>query len=137
MRTTKSIVTSLVLTLVVAAPALAQTSAKVIAVINKASWCSVCQKNGERAMSVFMNNKKDGAVQYVVNDLSNDDTKSKSAAMLKEVGLDKAMSEFNGTGMVYFFDASSKKLISKISIVESNDELVKAIENTMPSGCSK
>ena len=29
------------------------TNTKIIAVLNKADWCSVCKSNGERAMWIF------------------------------------------------------------------------------------
>lgn len=128
MKNVKTILSSVVFIMLVSVTAFAGNGSKVIAVINEASWCPTCQNNGERAQAAFMENNKDGAIQFVMNDLSNDETKAKSAAELKKVGLDKAMADKKGTGVAYFFDADSKKLINEISVAKSNDELAQALE---------
>jgi thiol-disulfide isomerase/thioredoxin len=130
MKTSKSIVISLMLVLLVSASAMAQSGSKVIAVVNKASWCPVCQKNGKRAMSVLMRNNQDGAVRFVFNNLSNKQTKQKSAETLKKLDLYKTMSKFKSTGVVYFFDAKNKSLISHISLARSNKKLAEALTNS-------
>jgi thiol-disulfide isomerase/thioredoxin len=128
MKNVKTILASVALVLLVSVSAFAGTGSKVIAVVNKAEWCPVCEKNGMRAMETFKENNKDMAIQFVGNDLTNDETKAKSAAELKKVGLDKAMADKNGTGVVYFFDANSKKLINQISVAKSNEELAEAMK---------
>ncbi len=127
MKTTKSIFASLVLILLVSVSAMAQSEAKVIAVVNHAEWCPACKNNGERAHAAFMENNKDGAVQFVVNNLTNDETKKASAEELKKVGLDKAMAPYTGTGVAYFFDAKTKVLINQVSVAKPNDELAQAL----------
>jgi len=127
MKNVKTIFASVVLIALVSISAFAGTGSKVIAVVNHASWCPACQNNGERAQAAFMENNKDGAIQFVVNDLSNDETKAKSLAELKKVGLDKAMSQRKGTGVAYFFDAGSKKLINEVSVAKPNEELAEAL----------
>jgi hypothetical protein len=127
MKNVKTIFASVVLIALVSVSAFAGTGSKVIAVVNHASWCPACQNNGERAQAAFMENNKDGAIQFVVNDLSTDETKAKSAAELKKVGLDKAMAENKGTGVAYFFDAESKKLINQVSVAKPNEELAEAL----------
>jgi hypothetical protein len=127
MKNVKTIFASVVLIALVSFTAFAGTGSKVIAVVNHASWCPACQNNGERAQAAFMENNKDGAIQFVVNDLSNDETKAKSAEELKKVGLDKAMAERKGTGVAYFFDAESKKLINEVSVAKPNEELAEAL----------
>jgi len=117
-----------VLIALVSFTAFAGTGSKVIAVVNHASWCPACQNNGERAQAAFMENNKDGAIQFVVNDLSTDESKAKSAAELKKVGLDKAMAQNKGTGVAYFFDAESKKLITQVSVAKPNEELAEALK---------
>lgn len=107
--------------------AIAQPSAKVIAVINHAEWCPTCKKHGERAKAAFMENNKDGAIQFVINDVTNDETKQASAKQLKELGLHEAMANNNATGVAYFFDADNKKLIKQISVASSNEELADAM----------
>ncbi len=128
MKNVKTIFASVVFIMLVSVTAFAGNGSKVIAVVNKAEWCPVCEKNGMRAMKTFKENNKDMAIQFVANDLTNDETKAKSAAELKKVGLDKAMADKKGTGVAYFFDADSKKLINKISVAKSNDELAQALE---------
>lgn len=103
--------------------AYAQNSTKIIAVVNSASWCSVCKVNGERAMGAFMNNNKDGAIQFIMNDISSAETTQKSAVEVKKVGLTKAMENYKASGVVYFFDAKTKKLITQITVANSNDEI--------------
>lgn len=56
---------------------------KVIALVNKASWCHVCQENGARfekeIMPMAMQNPN---VQIVMNDVSDNNTKAASLPML-------------------------------------------------------
>jgi thiol:disulfide interchange protein len=130
MKTVKTVLTSLTLIVLVlvSGSAMAKTNAKVIAVINKADWCPVCQNNGERAMSAFMANNKDMAIQFVANDLTNDETKKKSAEELNKLGLDKAIEPYTGTGVAYFFNSETKALISQVSVAKSNEELASALQ---------
>jgi thiol:disulfide interchange protein len=127
MKTTKSILASLALILLVSVSTMAQSQAKVIAVINKAEWCPTCQNNGERAMAAFMANNTDGAIQFVANDLTNEETKKKSAEELKKLGLDQAIAAYKGTGVAYFFNSESKALITQISVAKSDTELAEAL----------
>jgi len=124
---TKSVLTSLALVLFLSVSVMAQSEAKVIAVVNHADWCPVCKANGERAQAVFEANNTDGAIQFVVNNLTNDETKSSSLTELKSLGLDKAMAANNGTGLVYFFDADSKNPINNVSVAKSDQELAEAL----------
>lgn len=133
MKTTKSILVSLVLILFVSVSAFAQSNSKVIAVVNHADWCSACKNNGERAQAVFKANNADGTIQFVVNNLTNDETKAQSAETLKKLGLGKAMAEYKGTGVVYFFDANSKKLINNVSVAKSDQKIAQAL-STAKSG---
>ena len=127
MKNVKTILASVVLITLISFSSFAGPGSKVIAVVNHASWCSACQNNGERAQTTFMENNKDGAILFVVNDLSNEETKAKSAEELKKVGLNKAMAEYKGTGMAYFFDADSKKLITQVSVAKSNEEIAEVL----------
>lgn len=136
MKASKSILASLVLVLFLSVAAVAHPRAKVIAVINRASWCPVCQKNGKRAMSVLMGHNKNGAVQFVFNNLSNKKTIQKSNMRLRKLALYKKMSKFKNTGVVYFFNAKSKHLISHISLAKSNQELADAMSGAMTKAMS-
>ncbi len=101
-------------------------NAKVIALVNKASWCQVCQANGPRfekdIMPMAMANKD---VQIVMNDLSNDNTKAASLPMLEKAGIASFAEKNTGTGTLYFINAKSKKLISEVSLAQSDEEIKK------------
>ncbi len=127
MKTKMSFILSLAMILFLSVSSLAQSDSKVIAVINHAEWCSVCKNNGERAQAAFMESNKDGAILFIANDLTNEASKKKSAAALKEAGLDKVMAENQGTGTAYFFDAKTKKLITRISVAKTDQELADAV----------
>jgi len=129
MKTVKSILISAVLFLALSVSVSAQADAKVIAVVNKADWCSVCKANGDRAMAALMSNNKDMAVLFIGNNLTDENTKKKSAEELKKYGLDKEMEKHTGTGVAYFFDAKTKKLVSEISVAEPDNKLAEALVN--------
>lgn len=127
MKKLKSIFASMILALIVSGTLMAQSTPKVIGVINKADWCSVCKVNGERAMAAFMTNNEDGAILFVANDLTNDETKDKSAETLKQQGLNKAVASLKNTGVAYFFDSKTKALISQVSLSKSDKELAESL----------
>ncbi len=127
MKTIKKIVTSSILMLFVSVSLFAQSNAKILAVVNEAEWCPTCQHNGERAMKAFKENNKDGNFKFVMNNLTNDKTKAESGKELASLELTDAVAPYKGTGMVYFFDAKTKTLISKISIAKSDKELADAM----------
>ncbi|MBS3777029.1 MAG: hypothetical protein KGY70_17660, partial [Bacteroidales bacterium] len=126
MRTTKSIITSFILMFIFSMSVMAQSQHEVIAVINKADWCPVCEKNGGRAMEALKGSNEDGAVKFIGNDLTDEETKAKSKEKLKEYGLYEKMKSYNETGVVFFFDTESKELIDKISVAKSSRKLAEA-----------
>ncbi|MGI8950502.1 MAG: TlpA family protein disulfide reductase [Chitinophagaceae bacterium] len=105
---------------------------KVIALLTKASWCPVCQANGPRfekdIMPMVMENKD---VEMVMNDLSDDNSKKMSKDMLEKAGVYKFAEKNNATGMLYFLDSKTKKLISKVSLANSDEEIKKALEDAL------
>jgi hypothetical protein len=109
--------------------------AKVIALVNKASWCPVCQANGPRfekdIMPMAMQNKD---VQIVMNDLSDDKTKAASLPMLEKAGIASFAKKNTGTGTLYFINAKSKKLISEVSLAKSDDEIKKVYMAAIAKG---
>ena len=128
MKNSKSIFASIVFIMLFAATTMAQSNAKVIAVVNHAEWCPACVGNGERAQGVFTENNKDGAILFVVNDLSTDESKEKSAADLKKLDLFEAMESQNRTGVAYFFDAETRKLINQVSVAKPSNEIAEALQ---------
>lgn len=116
----------------VSIPAMAQKTEKVIAVVNKADWCSTCVKNEERAQTAFMNANKDGDVLFVVNNVTDDDTKAKSLVILEKAGINKdAMAKLKSTGVVYFFNVETKEYISSVSLKKKDAELVSAMNKAL------
>ncbi|MDY6800338.1 MAG: hypothetical protein SVU94_03835 [Bacteroidota bacterium] len=123
----RTILTSFILVALFSVSVMAQSGTKVIAVVNKADWCPVCEKNGERAMAALMENNKDGSVQFVVNDLTSNETRAQSIKELKKVGVYETVSEFNSTGVVYFFNARTTELINQISVAKSDEKLTQTL----------
>jgi len=128
MQNSKSIIASIVFIMLFAANIMAQSNARIIAVINHASWCPTCLGNGERAQAVFAENNKDNVIQFVINDLSTDETKQKSAHELEKLGLSEAMEAQKRTGVAYFFDAETKKLINQVSVSKTNEEIAGVLQ---------
>lgn len=112
-----------------------ENSPKVIALVNKASWCPVCQANGPRfekdIMPMAMNDKN---VLIVMNDLSDDKTKKASLPMLEKAGVAAFAKSHKGTGTLYFIDAKSKKLISQVSLAQSDEEIKKVYMAAVSKG---
>lgn len=110
----------------------ANAQAKVIALINKASWCPVCKANGPRVMKdlmpMLMGNKE---VMVVMNDVSNKETKEKSAPMLEKAGLTTFAENHIATGMLYFIDAQSKKWLGSVSMANPNMQIKMVFKKAM------
>ncbi len=101
----------------------AQDSTKVIVIVNKADWCSICKGNGQRAMEAFMSNNIDNSFKLVINDVTNKETKKASNVELTKQGYSEIMKAHNGTGIFYFFDAKTKKILAQISVANTNEEI--------------
>lgn len=106
----------------------AQEGKKVIAVINKADWCHICQSNGDKMMKEVIPVFAESSVQFVMNDLTNDGTKADSKEKLNEVKVYSAVKKTTATGMVILVDATTGKLIEKISVAEPAQKIVMAIK---------
>src|SRR6185312_5740786 len=108
---------------------------KVIALLTKASWCPVCQANGPRfqkdIMPMVMENKD---VEMVMSDLSYNNSKAMSKEMLEKARIYKFAEKNPATGMLYFFNAKSKKLISKVSLASSNEEIKESYQTALRKG---
>ena len=108
----------------------AQEGRKVIAVINKADWCPVCQTNGEKMMKEVMPVFNESNVQFVMNDLTNDATKADSKMALDKVKAYDAVKKISATGWLLLVDAETGKLLEKISVAEPVEKLVKTIKHS-------
>jgi hypothetical protein len=108
---------------------------KVIALMNKASWCPVCQDHAMHFMKdIAPMVMKNPEVKMVVNDLSNDQTRASSMSMLKEAGIAQFAEENDATGRIYFLDAKTKKLLSTVSIAQSDMDIMKAYKEALRKG---
>jgi len=105
---------------------------KIIALFTKASWCVVCQTNGPRFMKDIMpmiqENKE---VQIIINDLSDKKTTAASRKTLQKAGIEDFAEKNPATGMLYFFNADTKKRLSSASLADSNDEIEKAYQKAL------
>lgn len=103
-------------------------SPKVYAVINRADWCPVCQANGPRVMSEVMPACKTLSVAFIPNDLTDETTITKSTAQLQSKKIFDAVKDTKATGVILLIDAKTKKLIKKISVASSTNDIVKEIK---------
>jgi hypothetical protein len=111
-----------------ASPVWADPKPTVIAVINRADWCSVCKAHGERAGKAIMAANSDGALQLVVNDLTSDATAKRSAVALKAAGVDLAMAPYTATGVLYLFDAATRRPLAQVTVANTDQEIKLAID---------
>lgn len=112
----------------------AQVGKKVIAVINRADWCPVCQANEEKMMKDVMPVFKESNIQFVMNDLTNDATKASSKMKLDEAKVYGAVKKISATGLLLLIDAETGKLLKKISVAEPVEKLVKTIKMSSMKG---
>ncbi len=105
----------------------AQGDRKIIAVINKADWCPVCQINGEKVMNEVMPVFKESGVLFMMNDLTDESTKEDSKKMLEEKKIFEAVKKIKSTGLILLVDAMTGKLLEKISVAEPAEKLIEAI----------
>lgn len=105
---------------------------KMIALLTKASWCVVCQANGPRFMKDIMpmiQENKD--VLIMTNDLSDKKTTATSRKTLQKIDLYDFAEKNPATGMLYFFNANTKKLLSSASLGDSNEQIEKAYKKAL------
>lgn len=135
----KNVITSIVMLLIVATSTtnarntiVKEKEAKVIVMVNTATWCPACAGNGARVekeiLSSYMKNPE---VSIVVNDMSNDETKKTSKASCEKAGITSVADANKGTGVIYFVDAKTKKVISQISVTKSTEEINAAFKNVL------
>ncbi|WP_264537813.1 hypothetical protein [Flavobacterium sp. N1736] len=127
MKSLKKVLATAMFAIVFTAGAYAQNSAKIIGIVKTASWCSVCKANEERAMAALTENNKDGAYQFVVNNITSAETAKKSTAEIEKLGLTKLMEPYMATGVVYLFDAKTKKPVNQLIMSLSSEDIGKAM----------
>ena len=107
----------------------AQASPKIIAVVSKAQWCSTCIKNENRVGQQVISSVDTTKITLLINDLSDKQTENASAESFKKLGLKQG--NFKSTGVITFIDASSKKILSSISVAESSEKIKEAFANSL------
>lgn len=129
MKTFKTLIAALFV--MISASLYAQSNSKVIAIVNKADWCGTCQKNGERVMTQVLGDYKEPLVTIAANDLTNETTKAESKANLEKLGVYEAVANENKTGQIILINRKTGKVIEKISVAKSNEELKKAFDKAI------
>jgi len=104
--------------------------AKVIAVVNEASWCPVCKAHGERFM-MLMPEYKDKDIVFVMNNLSDDNTAKESRRELEKLGVAEVIKNVTKTGIVTLIDSGTLKIIETVSVSKSDEELRRAFNNAL------
>lgn len=106
-------------------------NAKVIALVTKASWCPVCQKNGDRMAKEVFSTYMDGKLKVIMNDVSDDNTKKTCSKEITENKLQAIADKCTMTGIITLVNVKSGKVISSISVAKSTDEIKKAIDEAL------
>ncbi len=116
----------------------AQNQPKVYAVINTASWCPACQANSGRVeKEIVASYKGNSDVAFLVNNLTDDATKATSKTALESKGVYAAVSTIKGTGQIILVDAATKKVIERVSVKKSTEDIKAAINGASASKATK
>lgn len=110
------------------AAAQSQQAPKLMAVINRASWCPVCKANGPRVMKEVIPAFSAQEVQFISNDLSNKASIRKSTQVLEQNGLVSAVEPIQATGLIILIDNKTKKRIRSISLAEPTEKILREIK---------
>ncbi|MFY0624921.1 MAG: hypothetical protein JXR07_01420 [Reichenbachiella sp.] len=106
-------------------------STSLFIVISEATWCKYCKANGERIHSLIDEYKIDKQIIVLSNDLSDEATKSKSLIQLEKMGLADYMTNKKSTGVVYVFNAETKKVMDNFPIKLESDVIVKRLTKNL------
>lgn len=109
----------------------AQTESKVYAVVTKADWCPTCKEHGTRVITEVLPLYKEPEVSILVYDATHNATKKASSVALETIGIDKEITNRNVTGEIVFVNANTKKVISRISVAKSNEQIKKAFDQAI------
>ena len=109
----------------------AQNNSKVIAVVTKADWCTVCQANGERAMTEVFSKYKEPQVLLSFNDITDDAKKATSKEALEKLGIYDVFKNDKLTGQVTFIDTKTKKVVGKVSLAKPTEEIKAAFDKAI------
>jgi hypothetical protein len=108
-----------------------QNRKEIVAVVNKAEWCPTCKANDQRVADEVLSQYKSSDVTVAWNDLTNDKTKGESKDTLEKLGVYSALQHENKTGQLIIIDKKTKKVITKISVAKSTEELKAALDEAI------
>ena len=97
--------------------------AKVIAIVNKADWCSICKAYAGRTVTTFTENNTDNYFQLIVNDITNEETKKASKPTVVKVGLEKTLDGSVAAGVMSFYDVKTKRLLAQVTVANTTEEV--------------
>jgi hypothetical protein len=123
-----------------------------IAVVNRANWCTICKANGERFGALIMPYTAKG-INIYMNDLTNDSTKAASRFALQKANIYEAVTTLprkgvghlfkscglakdkklktEASGIVIFINPKTHRQLKQLSIASSDEEMKSAIENLL------
>jgi len=104
--------------------------AKVVAVINHADWCQVCQKNSDR-VETLLSEYKSKPIALVPNDITDYHSKAVSAKYLRKVHTYEAVQPVKESGVIILVSGKTHQVISKISLASSNEDIEKAFDSAL------
>ncbi|TND07541.1 MAG: hypothetical protein FD123_3093 [Bacteroidetes bacterium] len=99
------------------------TDVKVVAIVNKADWCSICKNYAGRTVATFTENNTDGYFQFIVNDITSEETKRTSRPAIVKAGLEKTLDGSLAAGVLSFYHAKTKKLIAQVTVANTPEEI--------------
>jgi hypothetical protein len=125
---------------------------KIIAVVNRATWCRICQAHGQQFGTLLMPYTAKGVSIYM-NDLSDSASIAASKETLEAAGIYKAVTKVKrkgmgkmmescgikktkynkamATGIVTFINAKTHKQLKQVSIATSDEEMKQIIDNLL------
>lgn len=110
----------------------AQTSPKVIMVLQGSMTCQSCIDNLNRwGADVLPKYAGSTDVVFVTNDMTDDKTKAGSATELDKYGITAVVAAKTETGKVLLVNGESKAIITELDITESSDNVIKAINDAL------
>lgn len=96
-----------------------------------ADWCGSC-KEMKPAFDAFLNATEEEPTLYVHFDLTDDQTRQKSAYLAHSMGLSDIYKANAGkTGYALLVDADSKKVLDRLTKEMSKDQMLNALSEAM------
>lgn len=97
--------------------------AKVVAIVNKADWCSICKAYAGRTVAAFTENNADNYFRLIVNDITNEETKKASKQIVAKAGLEKTLAGSLAAGVMSFYDVKTKALLAQVTVANTTEEV--------------